>query len=53
MEGKKLIRVISKRDINMSARWLLLLSVVRHSLEYENEVWEGNKSQPAAVEFIL
>ena len=34
----------------MSARSLLLLSVVRPSLEYGNEVRKGNKSQAAAVE---
>ena len=45
--------VISNRDINMSARTLLLLSVVRPSLEYGNEVWEGNKSQAAGLESVL
>ena len=45
--------VISNRDINMSAHRLLLLSVVRPSLEYGNEVWEGNKSQAAALESVL
>ena len=33
--------VISNRDINLSARRLLLLSVVRPSLEYGSEVWGG------------
>ena len=42
--------VISNRDINLSARRLLLLSVVRPSLEYGSELWEGNKSQAAAPE---
>ena len=41
--------VISNRDINMSAHLLLLLSVVRPSLKYGNEVWEGNESRAAAV----
>ena len=47
--------VISDRDINLSAHRLLLLSVVRPSLEYgsEFEVWEGNKSQAAALESVL
>ena len=35
--------VISNRDINLSARRLLLLSVVRPSLEYGSEVWEGRE----------
>ena len=35
--------VISTKDINMSARRLLLF----------HEVWEGNKSQPAALESVL
>ena len=45
--------VISNRYINLSARRLLLLSVVRPSLEYGSEVWEGNKSQAAALESAL
>ena len=36
--------VISNKNMNLSARRLLLLSVVRPSLEYGSEVWEGNKS---------
>ena len=34
---------------NLSARRLLLLSVVRPTLEYGSKVWEGSKSQAAAV----
>ena len=45
--------VISNRDVNMSARRLLLLSVVKASLEYGNEMWKGNKSQAAALESVL
>ena len=45
--------VISNRDINLSARRLLLFLVVRPSLEYGSEVWEGNKSQAAALESVL
>ena len=48
MVGKKvnqLHKVISNRNINLSARRLLLLSVIRPSIEYGSEVWEGNKSQ--------
>ena len=37
--------VISNRGVNLSARRLLLLSVVRPTLEYGSDVWEGNKSQ--------
>ena len=37
----------------MSARRSLLLSVVRPSLEYGSEVWEGNKSPAAALESVL
>ena len=32
--------VISNRDINLSARRLLLHSVIRPSIEYGGEVWE-------------
>ena len=45
--------VISNRGGNLSARRLLLLSVVRPTLEYGSEVWEGNKSQTAALESVM
>ena len=45
--------VISNRDINLSARRLLLLSVVRPSLEYGSEIWDCNKSQTRALESII
>ena len=32
---------------------MLLLSVLRTSLEYGSEVWEGNKSQTASLESIM
>ena len=37
----------------MSARRLLLLSVIRPSIEYSGEVCEGNKSQVGALESII
>ena len=37
----------------MSARRLLLLSVIRPSIEYRSEVWEGNKSQAGYLESII
>ena len=36
-------KVISNKNINLSAHRLLLLSVIRPSIEYGSEVWEGNK----------
>ena len=36
---------ISNRNINLSVHRLLLLSVIRCSIEYGSEVWEGNKNQ--------
>ena len=42
--------VISNRGVNLSARRLLLLSVVRPTLEYGSEVWEG---QAAALESVM
>jgi hypothetical protein len=45
--------VISNRDINLSARRLLLLAVVRPTLEYGGEVWEGNKAQAASLESVM
>ena len=45
--------VINNRDINLIARRLLLLSVIRHSKEYGREIWEGNKGQVARLESII
>ena len=46
----QLHKVISNRNINLSASRLLLLSVIRPSIEYGSEVWEGNKSQAGSLE---
>ena len=45
--------IISNRDINLSARRLLLLSVIRPSIECGSEVWENNKGQTNALESIV
>ena len=37
----------------MTARRLLLISVVRPTLEYGSEVWKGNKAQAAALESVM
>ena len=37
----------------MSASRHLLLSVIRPSIEYGSEVWEGNKSQTGSLESIV
>ena len=39
--------------INLGARRLLLLAVVRPTLEYGSEVWEANKTQAAALESVM
>ena len=44
--------IISNRDINFSAHRLLLLSVIRPSIEYGGEVWE-DKSPVDALESII
>ena len=50
----QLNKVIGNRNINLSACRLLLLSVIRPSIEYANEeVWEGNKSQPGSLQPII
>ena len=41
----QLHKVVRNRNINLSAHRQLLLSVIRPSIEYGSEVWEGNKSQ--------
>ena len=45
--------IISNRDINLSARRLLLLSVIRPSIEYGSEVWESNEGQTNALESVV
>ena len=37
----------------MSSRRLFLLSVIRPSVEYGSEVWEGNKSQAGSLKSII
>ena len=37
----------------VTARRLLLLSVIRPSIEYGGEIWECNKGQVAALESII
>ena len=37
----------------MSARTLLLLSILRPSIEYGSEVWKCNENQASALESIL
>ena len=45
--------IISNRYINLTARRMLLLSVLRPSLEYGSEVREGNKSHATSLESIM
>ena len=49
----KLKQLHSVISINLSACRMLLLAVVRPSLEYGNEVWECNKGQANALESII
>ena len=49
----QLYKVISNRNINLSAHRHLLLSVIRPSIEYGSEVWEGNKSQASCLDSII
>ena len=49
----QLHKVISNRNVNLSTSRLFLLSVVRPSIEYGSEVWEGNKSQAGSLESII
>ena len=53
IEVNQLHGVISNRDINSTARRLLLLSGVRPSLEYDSEIRDCNKSQTRALESII
>ena len=45
--------LLGNRNINLSAQRLLLLSVLRPSVEYGSEVWKCNKGQASALESIL
>ena len=45
--------VISNRDINLTVLRLLLPSVIRPSIKYGGEIWEGSKGQVAALESII
>ena len=38
---------------DLTARRLLLISVVGPTLEYGSEVWEGNKVQAAVLESVM
>ena len=49
----QLHKVISNRNVNLSPHRLLVLSVIRPSIEYGSEVWEGNKSQAGSLESII
>ena len=49
----QLHKVVSNRKVNLSACRLLLLSVIRLSIEYGSEVWEGNKTQVGSLESII
>ena len=53
MAGNKISRMHSNRDIDLTARRVLLISVVRPTLEYGSEVWEGNKAQAATLESVM
>ena len=48
---KKVSQVHSNRDIDLTACRLLLISVVRPTLEYGSEVWEGQAA--ASVESVM
>jgi len=45
--------IISNRNIDLSTQRLLLLSVLRPSIEYGSEVGKCNKSQTSALQSIL
>ena len=57
MAGKKYVnqlhKVISIRNINLSALRLLLLSVIRPSIDMEVRCGKGNKSQAGSLESII
>ena len=53
---KRLIQlhgILSNRSINLSARRMLLLCVVRPTLEDGSEIWDCNKGRATALESII
>ena len=42
-----------RKKMHSITRRLLLISVVRPTLEYGSEVWEGNKAQAAVLESVM
>ena len=48
----QLNRLLSNRGINISAKRLLLLVVLRPSLEYGSEIWNCNKKFQQALEAL-
>ena len=40
-------------NVNLSASRLLLLSVIRPSIEYGSEMWEDNKNKAGSLESII
>ena len=49
----QLHKVISNRNVNLSTLRRLLLLVIRPSIEYGSEVWEGIKSQAGSLDSII
>ena len=49
----RLNQLHSVTSIHLSACRMLLLTIVRHHLEYGNEIWECNKLQADALESII
>ena len=49
----QLHKVISNRNVNLSAPRMFLLSVIRRSVEYGSAVWEGNMIQAGSLESII
>ena len=53
MREHQSVSVLSNRNIYLCARRLVLLSVVRPSVEYGSAVWDCNKNQASALEAII
>ena len=47
------VKRVGRHSIDLTAHRLLLISVVRPTVEYGSEVWEGNKAQAAVFESVM
>ena len=48
-----LLRILCNSSLSLYLRWQVILSILRPSLEYGNEVWRYTSTQSKAVDAVL